>query len=219
MSRTFSHRPLTAGVVTIWYRAPELLLGATRYTPAIDLWSAGLILAELLLSEPTLPGDRPLEQLELTVKLLGSPTGNDLNSLSDMGCPMLMAWERDLLPRGRADNLERRFLERTSPLTVRVLANLLRWDPLARWTAAETLGRGRASGAATAESWWNEKPHEVAPEEMFDSLEDSNESKQERGLDNRSTTTETAKVDLEGYVFDFEDKSEAKRAVKRHRAW
>ena len=45
-----AHPPLQ--VVTIWYRAPELLLGARHYTPAVDLWAAGCILGELLLLRP-----------------------------------------------------------------------------------------------------------------------------------------------------------------------
>ena len=57
---TFYHpdqsQPLTSRVVTLWYRAPELLLGATEYGPAIDMWSAGCILAELFAGKPIMPG-------------------------------------------------------------------------------------------------------------------------------------------------------------------
>ncbi|KAI9077517.1 hypothetical protein K1719_040539 [Acacia pycnantha] len=48
--------PLTSTVVTLWYRAPELLLGATHYGVGIDLWSAGCILAELLTGKPIMLG-------------------------------------------------------------------------------------------------------------------------------------------------------------------
>jgi cyclin-dependent kinase 12/13 len=47
---------LTSRVVTLWYRAPELLLGASRYGAAVDLWSAGCILGELYSGRPILPG-------------------------------------------------------------------------------------------------------------------------------------------------------------------
>ena len=67
-------RALTAEVVTQWYRAPELLLGARVYGPAIDVWSCGCILAELLLKRPLLPGRTEAEQLELIFRLLGTPT-------------------------------------------------------------------------------------------------------------------------------------------------
>lgn len=49
-------QPLTSRVVTLWYRAPELLLGATDYGAAIDMWSVGCILAELLVGKPIMPG-------------------------------------------------------------------------------------------------------------------------------------------------------------------
>ncbi|KAG1370181.1 putative serine/threonine-protein kinase [Cocos nucifera] len=49
-------RRMTSRVVTLWYRAPELLLGATYYGVGVDLWSAGCILAELLEGKPILPG-------------------------------------------------------------------------------------------------------------------------------------------------------------------
>lgn len=47
---------MTSRVVTLWYRPPELLLGATDYDVGVDLWSAGCILAELLAGKPILPG-------------------------------------------------------------------------------------------------------------------------------------------------------------------
>lgn len=58
-------QPLTSRVVTLWYRAPELLLGATEYGVAIDMWSAGCILAELFAGKPIMPGRT--EVLPLTV--------------------------------------------------------------------------------------------------------------------------------------------------------
>ena len=49
-------QPLTSRVVTLWYRPPELLLGATSYGTAVDLWSTGCILAELYAGKPIMPG-------------------------------------------------------------------------------------------------------------------------------------------------------------------
>lgn len=48
--------PLTSRVVTLWYRPPELLLGATHYGVGVDLWSAGCILGELYAGKPIMPG-------------------------------------------------------------------------------------------------------------------------------------------------------------------
>ncbi|KAF8065687.1 hypothetical protein N665_1164s0003 [Sinapis alba] len=65
---------LTSRVVTLWYRAPELLLGATEYGPAIDMWSAGCILAELFAGKPIMPGRTEVEQMHKIFKLCGSPS-------------------------------------------------------------------------------------------------------------------------------------------------
>lgn len=66
--------PMTSRVVTLWYRPPELLLGATDYSVGIDLWSAGCILAELLAGKPIMPGRTEVEQLHKIYKLCGSPS-------------------------------------------------------------------------------------------------------------------------------------------------
>ncbi|KAL8211485.1 hypothetical protein R6Q57_005922 [Mikania cordata] len=66
-------QPMTNFVATYWYRAPELLLGATEYGVGIDLWSAGCILAGLLANRPILAGHTEAEQLEKIYALCGSP--------------------------------------------------------------------------------------------------------------------------------------------------
>ncbi|KAH0776663.1 hypothetical protein KY290_008074 [Solanum tuberosum] len=67
-------QPLTSRVVTLWYRAPELLLGATEYGVAIDMWSAGCILTELSAGKPIMPGRTEVEQMHKIFKLCGSPS-------------------------------------------------------------------------------------------------------------------------------------------------
>ncbi|KAF8087499.1 hypothetical protein N665_0583s0008 [Sinapis alba] len=67
-------QPLTSRVVTLWYRAPELLLGATNYGAGIDLWSVGCILTELFLGKPIMPGRTEVEQMHKIFKLCGSPS-------------------------------------------------------------------------------------------------------------------------------------------------
>lgn len=68
-------RPLTNKVVTLWYRAPELLLGCTDYGVAIDLWSTGCLLAEMFFGRPIMRGRTEIEQLHKIFKLCGSPSG------------------------------------------------------------------------------------------------------------------------------------------------
>ncbi|KAE8687416.1 putative serine/threonine-protein kinase [Hibiscus syriacus] len=73
-SRADEKQPMTSRVVTLWYRPPELLLGCTDYGAAVDLWSAGCILAELFAGKPIMPGRTEVEQLHKIFKLCGSPS-------------------------------------------------------------------------------------------------------------------------------------------------
>ena len=74
LARTLSYPPpaaLTPTVVTLWYRAPEVLLGSSSYSFPIDVWSVGCILGELLLNQALLPGNSEIDQLKWIFHLLG----------------------------------------------------------------------------------------------------------------------------------------------------
>mmetsp|Transcript_34315 Transcript_34315/g.60064 ORF Transcript_34315/g.60064 Transcript_34315/m.60064 type:complete len:295 (+) Transcript_34315:1539-2423(+) len=70
-------RPYTQCVQTLWYRAPELLLGSEEYSVAVDMWSAGCILAELFTREPIFRGENELSQLYQILAVTGTPTERD----------------------------------------------------------------------------------------------------------------------------------------------
>ena len=76
MARYFSSPapPMTQLVVTLWYRAPELLLGAEKYDQAIDMWSVGCVFGELLMKEPLLQAKNEVGQLSKIFGLCGTPT-------------------------------------------------------------------------------------------------------------------------------------------------
>ncbi|XP_048345238.1 cyclin-dependent kinase 11B-like [Sphaerodactylus townsendi] len=67
-------KPYTPVVVTLWYRAPELLLGAKEYSTAIDMWSVGCIFGELLTQKPLFPGESEIDQINKVFKDLGTPS-------------------------------------------------------------------------------------------------------------------------------------------------
>lgn len=69
-----ANAPLTQLVVTLWYRAPELLLGTTTYSTEVDMWSVGCIFGELLAKEPILQGKNEVDELSLIFSLCGLPT-------------------------------------------------------------------------------------------------------------------------------------------------
>ncbi|CAN7023955.1 unnamed protein product, partial [Brassica rapa subsp. trilocularis] len=75
---------LTNQVTTLWYRAPELLLGATEYGPAVDMWSVACLFAELLNGEPIFPGKTEIDQLKKIYELCGSPDENNWPGVSEM---------------------------------------------------------------------------------------------------------------------------------------
>ncbi|XP_064419270.1 cyclin-dependent kinase 2-like isoform X3 [Latimeria chalumnae] len=60
-------------VVTLWYRAPEILLGCKYYSTAVDIWSIGCIFAEMITGRPLFPGDSEIDQLFRIFRTLGTP--------------------------------------------------------------------------------------------------------------------------------------------------
>lgn len=68
--------PYTFEVVTLWYRTPELLLGANRYSTAVDVWSVGCIFAEMATGMPLFPGRSDIDQLFKIFQRRGTPTAD-----------------------------------------------------------------------------------------------------------------------------------------------
>merc|ERR1719424_59609 len=65
---------LTDYVATRWYRAPEILLGSTKYTKGVDMWSIGCIMGELLGGKPLFPGTSTINQLCKIIEVQGQPS-------------------------------------------------------------------------------------------------------------------------------------------------
>ncbi|KAG6472598.1 cyclin-dependent kinase B2-1-like [Zingiber officinale] len=75
LSRAFTIplKKYTHEILTLWYRAPEVLLGATHYSTPVDMWSVGCVFAELVTTQPLFAGDSELQQLLHIFRLLGTP--------------------------------------------------------------------------------------------------------------------------------------------------
>ncbi|KAK4217385.1 hypothetical protein QBC37DRAFT_53175 [Rhypophila decipiens] len=130
---------LTQLVVTLWYRAPELLLGATRYDRAIDMWSIGCIFGELLTREPLLQGKNEVDELTKIFELCGVPTEETWPGFKRL--PNARALR---LPTASKSSPATSFLLRAKfPLLtaagVSLLSGLLSLDPDKRPTAKEML--------------------------------------------------------------------------------
>lgn len=74
--------PNISYICSRYYRAPELIFGATDYTPAIDVWSAGCVMAELMLGSPLFPGESCVDQLVEIIKVLGTPTKEEIEAMN-----------------------------------------------------------------------------------------------------------------------------------------
>lgn len=125
--------PMTPQVVTLWYRAPELLFQAKTQTTGVDMWAAGCILGELLLHKPLLPGKSEIEQINLIINLLGTPNDNIWPDFSK-----LPAIENFTLMQQPYNNLKTKFPELSSS-GQRLLNFLFMYDPNRRATANECL--------------------------------------------------------------------------------
>lgn len=127
-------------VVTLWYRAPELLLGATQYSTAVDMWSLGCIMAEFLAKEPLFNGKSEVDQLDKIYKTLGTPNETiwpDYAKLPGVKCHFV----RQPFNRLREKFPPTAFAGRP-PLSERgfnLLNRLLLYDPKKRITAEEAL--------------------------------------------------------------------------------
>eukprot|EP00667_Euglena_gracilis_P012457 EG_transcript_12795 len=86
---TYTHE-----VITLWYRAPEILLGSKHYSPAVDVWSIACIFAEMATKQPLFPGDSEIDELFKIFRVLGTPneqTWPSVTSLPDWA-PVFPQW-------------------------------------------------------------------------------------------------------------------------------
>ncbi|KAL9239352.1 hypothetical protein vseg_013685 [Gypsophila vaccaria] len=133
-------KPYTTLVVTLWYRAPELLLGAKEYSTAVDMWSVGCIMAELLTSKPLFDGKTEAEQLNKIFKMLGTPNANVWPNYSKLPGSKLKYVNQ---PHNQLHKLFPRALFTGSQVLsdsgLDLLSRLLTCDPEKRITAEEAL--------------------------------------------------------------------------------
>lgn len=113
-----------------YYRAPELIFGATDYTCNIDIWSAGCVLAELLLGQPIFPGDSGVDQLVEIIKVLGTPSRDQIRQMNPN-------YQEFKFPQIRAHPWNKVFRPRTPQEAIQLVSKLLEYTPSARITPLE----------------------------------------------------------------------------------
>ncbi|ORZ38406.1 mitogen-activated protein kinase [Catenaria anguillulae PL171] len=125
---------MTEYVATRWYRAPEIMLTFKEYTQAIDVWSVGCILAEMLSGKPLFPGRDYHHQLSLILDMLGTPSLEDFNAIKSRRA-------RDYI-RSLPFKKKRSFAQefpRANPNAVDLLEKMLTFNPTKRITVDEAL--------------------------------------------------------------------------------
>ncbi|KAK7954521.1 hypothetical protein PG988_015215 [Apiospora saccharicola] len=125
----------TNRVITIWYRSPELLLGETRYTAAVDVWSAACVMVEIFTRHAIFPGDgTEINQLDKIYAILGTPNKVEWPDL------VKMEWFELLRPNYRKTNVfAEKYKERVPAAAFDLLTSMFHYDPAKRPTAAEVL--------------------------------------------------------------------------------
>lgn len=160
--------PMTPKVVTLWYRPPELLLGAQAYTTAVDIWAGGCILGELLGHAPLVPGKAERDQLDRIFQLLGAPSERIWPGVREL--PHVRSGALPLPPPGKHpyNNLPSRF-PWLGKQGLALLNGMMTYDPAKRLKAGEVLDHG-----FFAEAPYPKEPH-LLP--TFPTLHDEEEGR------------------------------------------
>ena len=135
LARTFGIpvRTYTHEVVTLWYRAPEILLGTKHYGCAIDVWSVGCIFAEMVLQHAFFAGDCEIDQLFKIFRILGTPNKEswpDVESLPDF---------KPTFPKWQPSDLGKCFRDKLESSGIDLLQRMLTYDPARRITVRDAL--------------------------------------------------------------------------------
>ncbi|KAI9146552.1 CMGC/GSK protein kinase [Paraphysoderma sedebokerense] len=124
--------PNVSYICSRYYRAPELIFGATNYTTNIDVWSTGCVMAELMLGQPLFPGESGVDQLVEIIKVLGTPTREQIKAMNQN-------YTEHKFPPIKPHPWNKVFRPRTPPEALDLISKLLEYTPTNRLTAIEAM--------------------------------------------------------------------------------
>lgn len=119
-------------VVTLWYRAPDVLLGSRTYNTSIDIWSAGCIMAEMYTGRPLFPGTTNEDQLQKIFRLMGTPTEGLWPGVSKYP-EYKTDWQIYHIQEMKS------FLPQIDPVGIKLISSMLQLRPEARVSAKKAL--------------------------------------------------------------------------------
>lgn len=125
--KTYTHE-----VVTLWYRAPEILLGGRQYSTPVDIWSVGCIFAEMAQKRPLFMGDSEIDQLFKIFKILGTPNEDSFPGVGNL--PDF----KPTFPKWKGQNLDR-LVPNLCDRGIDLLSQMICYDPAKRISARAAL--------------------------------------------------------------------------------
>jgi serine/threonine protein kinase len=129
---TIPLRAYTHEVVTLWYRAPEILLGSPFYSLGVDVWSVGCIVAEMFTGRPLFPGDSEIDEIYQIFKIMGTPTEEKWPGVTQL--PGYKTTFQKWAKRPLAD-----VIPTADPLALDLIGKMLDYDPSTRISAKTAL--------------------------------------------------------------------------------
>jgi mitogen-activated protein kinase 15 len=134
LSSTGKDVVMTDYVATRWYRAPEVLLGSTKYGTQADMWSVGCVFGELLGGKPMFPGTSTLSQINKVLEVIGKPSKEDISSIqSELAQTML-----ETIVVNKTKSLKSLYPKATN-IELDLLSKLLQFNPNKRITVKKAL--------------------------------------------------------------------------------
>ncbi|KAI8097050.1 kinase-like domain-containing protein [Halteromyces radiatus] len=124
--------PNVSYICSRYYRAPELIFGATLYSTKIDIWSVGCVMGELLLGQPLFPGESGIDQLVEIIKVLGTPSKEQIMMMNPH-------YTDHKFPLIKPHPFSKVFRSRTPPEAIDLISHVLQYNPQSRPTASEAL--------------------------------------------------------------------------------
>ena len=125
--KNFTHE-----VVTLWYRAPDILMGSKDYNTSVDIWSVGCIFAEIVTKKPLFPGKNEEDQLNKIFKIRGTPASDEWNGITE-----LAGYKNDFYQYKKDDLAS--YVPGLSPEGLDLMEKMLVHNPNARISAKEAL--------------------------------------------------------------------------------
>ena len=145
---------MTANVITRWYRPPELLFQARYYSSVVDVWSMGMVFAELILRAPFVPGMTDVNQLEQICSAVGTPTEDNWPGVSKLDG--YIKFDKIAVVPVRSKEFYLTRFGTAGSVGVDLLMAMLTLDPRKRCTAGQVLRH----------QWWTSDPQPTAKEDL-----------------------------------------------------